>query len=103
MIVRAVINNEYKTMKDMGLEGKKINKVYTILKEEEMYAKFDTNTGEPCERSLDNLILLHWDTVFVEDKGHDWGVYGDKFKFHAHSSDIGDRVDILIEYEYEVS
>jgi len=99
MIVRNIINSEYKTLKELGLESKTIKRVYTILNEEEMYAKFNPQTGEPCEKSLDNLVLRHWITVFVEDKMHDWNVFGDRFKFHAHSSDIGDKIDLLIEYE----
>lgn len=99
IIVRGIINNEIKTLKELGLEGKIIRKVYTILDEEGMYVKFDPSTGKPVEKSLDNLVLQHWYTVFIEDKMHDWTVIKDKFKFHAHSSDIGDKVDLLIEYE----
>lgn len=98
-IVRDIINNEYKPLKDMGLDGKEINKVYTILDEEKMFAKFNPKTGEPIEKSIDHLILQHWYTVFVEDKGHDWSIYGNRFKFHAHSSKIGDKVDLLIEFD----
>ena len=98
-IVRGLINGESKSLKEMSLDGCKINKVYTILKEDDMYVKFNPHTGEPCEKSLDNLILKHWDTVFVEDMGHDWGVYGDRFKYHPHSSDIGETCDILVEFD----
>jgi deoxyhypusine synthase len=98
-IIRGIINNEKIPLKDIGLLDKKINRVYTILNEEEMYAKFDPKTGEPCEKSLDNLVLQHWKTVFFEDQIHDWTISGDIFKFHAHSSDIGDSVDLLIEFE----
>jgi hypothetical protein len=99
IIIRDIINNEYRTLKNIGLENKKIIRVCTILNEEKMYAKYDPITGEPVEKTLDLLILKHWDTVFFEDKGHDWNIYGDRFKFHAHSSSIGDKVDLLIEYE----
>lgn len=98
-IVRGIINNEYKLLSEMGLEGRNIKIVYTIFNENSMYAKFNPKTGEAIEKSLDNLILQHHVNVFIEDRGHDWNVYGDKFKFFAHSSGIGDIVDLLIEYE----
>jgi hypothetical protein len=99
MILRDIINSEFRTLKELGLENKTIKRVYTIINEEEMYAKFNPQTGKPCEKSLDNLILKHWSTVFVEDKMHDWNIFGDRFKFHAHSSGMGEKVDLLIEYE----
>lgn len=98
-IIRGITNNSYTLLSDLGLEGSTIKTVYTIFNEEKMYAKFDSRTGQPIEKSLDNLILNHHETVFVEDKGHDWNVYGNKFKYYAHSSSIGDIVDLLIEYE----
>jgi hypothetical protein len=99
IIVRGIVNNETKTLKEMGLEGKKIKRVCTILNEENMYAKFNPHTGEPIEKDLNYLILEHLKTVFFEDKLHDWDIYGNNFKFYAHSSDIGEKVDLLIEFE----
>ncbi len=98
-IIRGIINNSYTLLSDIGLEGKDIKMVYTIFDEESIYMKFDPMTGKPLNKSLDHLLLNHHQNVFIEDRGHDWNIYGDKFKYYAHSSAMGDKVDILIEYE----
>ena len=99
IIIRGVINNETKTLEEMGLEGKKIKTLCTILDEEKMFTKYNVETGEPYKVDLDNATLLHHRTVFYEDSMHDYTVMNGKFKFHAHSSDIGEAVDLFIEYE----
>jgi len=98
-ILRGIINNKIYTLEELGLKNYKIKKVYTILDEENMYAKFDGETGKPLNKSLDNLVLQHWQTVFYEDYIHDWNTFGNNFKLGAHSSVPGDIVDLLIEYE----
>jgi len=99
MIVRNIINSESKSLKEMGLENKKVKMVYTIINEDNMYAKFNPYTGESCNKSLDNLILTHGITVFAEDVLHDWKISGNIFKYNSHSTKIDQKVDLLIEYE----
>lgn len=100
MIVRGIKNGETRLLKDLGLEGKKIKRVCTILNEEKMFQKYNTETGVPYKvTNLEDLNLQHWITVFYEDFMHDYTVLGEKFRFHAHSSDIGDVVDLLVEVE----
>lgn len=101
-IVRGFINGESKTLKEIGLENKKITKVYTILDEDNLYPKFDTSTGEKLDRSkmtMDDIYIHHLGNVFVEDQLHDWKVIGNIFSFHGHSRHKGDVHDLLVEYE----
>lgn len=104
-IVRGIPNVSFTPLAEMGLENVKILRVWTILDEKKMFEgdKFDTQTGEkiaiPVNRTLDNPLLQHGVTVFLEDKVHDWNIYGDKFKFYSRIVENSKKVNLLIEYE----
>lgn len=81
-IVRGIINGSKQTLKEMGLpKDLKIDQVWTILHEDE-----------------DMLVapLRHCHNAFMEDVGHDWMLWKGIFKYHPHSSNIGDKCDLII-------
>jgi hypothetical protein len=97
VIIRNVINGELKPLKDLGLENKKIEDVYTIINETLLYGTFDVKTGKPIT-DLQKAHLLHQHNVFFEDKGHDWKVINGEFKFYSRLGKSGTSHDIIVEY-----
>jgi hypothetical protein len=99
-IIRGFINGSNVKLNEIDLENTEIINVYTIINEDNLFPKFNSQTGEPIsERSLDNVVLQHHYSVFVEDILHDWNVVGDTFRFHGHSGNKGTVHDLLIEYK----
>lgn len=89
-IIRGIVNGGSKFLKELNLENCKIIKVYTILNEKEMLVNGN---------DLENENLKHWYTVFLEDKIHDWDISNGIFYFYGHSSEKGEVIDLLIEYQ----
>jgi hypothetical protein len=89
----------------IDLNGIKINKLWTIYDEKELwkcYPKFDTQTGEKLpkrEIELEDLYLQHHRGLFIEDIGHDWKVINGKLDYYSRVVKQGKEVKILIEYD----
>jgi hypothetical protein len=102
MIFKGAINGNNYDIKEMGLMFKDIKWVYTILNYEGMFQKYDPMTGMKLDELLRDingpLCLIHGVTVCMEDAFHDWKIIRGKFMFNSHSSVIGSKVDLLIEY-----
>jgi hypothetical protein len=99
VIIRGVVNGSSQSLSELGLEGRKIEKVYTIIDEEKLYKQFDPMSGKEKTVDLEGAKLIHWRNVFVEDKMHDWDVHNGFFKFYAHSGNKGDKHDLLLEVD----
>lgn len=98
-IIRGFENGGSASLESLGLEGKKITAVWTILHEDRLYNKFDPQTGKPVQPDLQSTHLQHGWNAFFEDIGHDWRVLGNTFKFNGHSGGKGDLHDLVIEFE----
>lgn len=107
MILRGVKNVSSTDVYELlpNFDNIKIKRIWSILNEEKMFAadKFNPQTGEkiefPIPRTLDNPLLNHGTTAFLEDFIHDWNVRGGKFVFYSRIVKEGDEIDLLVEYE----
>jgi hypothetical protein len=97
MILRGFTNGDVKPLIDLGLDGKKVVRVYTIIDENRF--KFNPVTGKETTLDSDDAHLQHLENVFLEDNYHDWRVSGDTFSFYGHSGSKGNLHDLLIEYK----
>lgn len=88
IILYNYINGEKKTLEELGLQGQKVKRVWTIL-----------NDSLLNEENLEGITLKHNYNVFLEDKVHDWNIVNGYFKFYGHSGDIGEKHNLLIEVE----
>lgn len=85
-IIRGIENGKSYILKDLGLpEDLYIHRVWTILNEDE---------------DMMVVKLRHWYNAFLEDKSHDWDLWQGVFRYHPHSSEIGEKCDIIIISEW---
>lgn len=83
----------------------KINRIWSILNEEALFSPvlFDSQTGEkleePIPRTLENPLLQHLRTAFLEDHVHDWSIHNGVFSYYSRIAEKGEKMDLLIEYE----
>lgn len=47
--------------------------------------------------------LHHHQTVFLDERGHDWDWRDGKFHYYSHAVGLDDKVDVLVVYEDEES
>ena len=86
VIIRNFVNGEFKSLKELGLDSHKINRVFTVI---------DLSLLE--KEDLEEVKLKHNQNVFLEDRFHDWEVQGEVFRFYGHSGKKGDLHDLLLE------
>lgn len=84
-----------------GLIATKINRIWTIYDEEEMwnYCKFNPETGIEVDRNnIDSLKPFHHHGVFLEDKLHDWNVNKKENLLHYGSRVVeqGENIKFLL-------
>lgn len=53
------------------------------------------------EEQLRNQGIVHLESVFLDDRMHDWGWDGGKFRYYSHVGGIGETCDVLVAYESE--
>lgn len=103
IIYNGFINGESKSLKELGLEGKKIKEVWTVYDEDKMWDsnKFNPMTGQPIEKGVDleGIVLTHEEGVLIEDIVHDWRVSGDVFKYYSRYVPLGKPANILFVFE----
>lgn len=78
-ILRQVVN-DYKVAAEMP---EKPVQVWTLIDEE----KFN------------QIGLKHWESAFMEDRGHDWDWQEGRFRFYGHSGARGEIHDLIIVFE----
>lgn len=93
-IVRGFVNGDKMSLKELGISGENIKRVYTII-DEYMFI-FDPATGQKITIDDDNAYLEHLQNVFLEDHYHDWRVDGDELHFYGHSGSKGQLHDLLL-------
>ena len=86
VIIRDFVNGDFKSLRELGLEHYKINRVFTLI---------DLSLLE--KEDLEEVKLRHNQNVFLEDRFHDWEVSNGIFKFYGHSGKKGDLHDLLLE------
>lgn len=90
---------------DFGFSGiPKINMLWTIYDEEEMWNhyKYNPDNGLKVDKNnLDSLKPSHNHGAFLEEYVHDWDIDLSKNMLHYYSRivDPGENVKILIDYE----
>ncbi len=75
------------SMKEFEIQDKP-DRVWTVL--------------DPCQLNKElraGGAPRHWHTAFLDDWMHDWSWKAGKMSFHAHSSQRGDRVTLLLVYK----
>ena len=102
-IIEVISNSSNKI--DLDLSKYTIKKVWTIYDNDLLwnsYNKFNPITGEKLEHkneiSIDDLILIHRNGVFLEEQGHDWRIDGDNFRYYSRIVGNNEKVKVLIEY-----
>jgi len=85
IIMRGVVNNSriLHPLPD-GCAGRKIRAVWLLLNEADFTAKYEA---------------VHHRNAFLDDVMHDWNQKGNALRYHAHSSEQGDVVDIIVFFE----
>ncbi|MNY85694.1 hypothetical protein D3C78_18940 [compost metagenome] len=83
IIVRDVINSSLTPLSKLGLAGKKITRIWTIIN----------------ETSLQKIGPIHNVNAFLEERIHDWRVHHDNLHFYGHSGRMGQAHDLFIEFK----
>lgn len=85
------------SLKDLGLEGKRIVKLYTILNEKHLFTKYDMESGQPYTiTDVQNVSISHNRSVFVEDIIHDWDCHDGFLHYYPAASERDSLVDLLV-------
>lgn len=99
-IIKIIAGRGLDLSKYIDLTKIKINRLWTVYDEEQMWesSKFNTQTGE-LVTTLEDLTLQHHKGVFLEDKIHDWDIRNGKLDYCSRVVEIGAEIKILIEYD----
>jgi len=82
--VRQVTNGSRTPVKlPADIDVSKIQRVYLLLN----------------EKLFNEVGPVHWKSVFIDDRMHDWDVRRGHLYYYAHSSSRGDVVDIILGLE----
>lgn len=80
-----------------------IERCWTIYDEDKMWDvnKYNTFTGKPIEKGIDlnEIVLIHGEGVFAEERVNDWIIVGGLFKYYSRVVSLGSECDIIIEFK----
>jgi hypothetical protein len=98
ILVRGVQNGGRIPLALLGITvSSEIKRLWTILREEDIYVAYDSQTGAKVAVPLKDARPKHWQNAFVEDRMHDWFIHAGELRYEAHSTEPGAVVTILIE------
>lgn len=98
IIVSKIANVSQIPIEELPFEGKKIQRIWTILDENLLRSGIKEETHPYYQAKLDEIPLRHGVNVFLEDPLHDWQIRNGVFCYYSRIVEKGQQVDLLVEY-----